>query len=561
MVARGSNGRRAMNPGWMDGLNTLGRSTNSYDRTGKSWSVLLCSDAVRDAVRNLYEEEFFLEDITGMDCAEGFVAIYHFDHFVKPGRVALHVTASHEKPAIPSISDIFTGAEWHEREVADFFGIEFIGHPDPGPLLLPDDMDLHPLIKEDEARIPFDELLGTWDIMEKSPESELFKNKDTSDILPGPASTGQFEGTDDPDTLILNMGPQHPSTHGVLRIVLRLDGEYIVEARPVIGYLHRMHEKMAETRSWVQYIPNMGRVDYLNAMAWNWAYVGAVERLSEIRAPERAEYIRVIASELNRISSHLVWWGAYLLDLGAFTPIMYGFEDREYILDLLQDLTGSRLTYSFFRLGGVANDVTDNFLEGCLKFADHMRARLPMYDDLVTKNIIFRRRCEGIGELPIEMCRRYGATGPMLRGSNQPYDVRRAEPYSVYDRFQFNIPVDEDCDAMGRYRVRMAEIEESLNIIEQAVKQIPEGDYIIQKAPKPHWKAPKGEAYFAVEGARGKIGVYLFSDGNRNPYRVKLRAPGFSNLSLFEELAKGVLLADAISILGSLDLVIPEIDR
>jgi len=560
MVAPGSNGRRAMKPGWMEGLNTLGRSTNPYDRTGKSWSVLLARKAVRDAVRNLYEDEFFLEDITGMDCAEGFVAIYHFDHFVKPGRVTLYVTVSHEKPAIPSISDMFSGAEWHEREVADFFGIEFIGRPDPGPLLLPDDMDLHPLIKEDGARIPFDDLLGTWDMVEKAPESELFKKRDLPDTMPGPLP-GELEGTDDPETLILNMGPQHPSTHGVLRIVLRLDGEYIVEAKPVIGYLHRMHEKMAERKTWVQYIPNMGRVDYLNAMAWNWAYVGAVERLSEIRAPERAEYIRVIASELNRISSHLVWWGAYLLDLGAFTPIMYGFEDREYILDLLQDLTGSRLTYSFFRLGGVANDVTEDFLEGCLKFVGHMRGRLPMYDDLVTKNIIFRRRSEGIGELPIEMCRRYGATGPVLRGSNIAYDVRRAEPYSIYERFQFDIPVDEDCDAMGRYRVRMAEIEESLNIIEQAVGQIPDGDYIIKKAPKPRWKAPKGETYFAVEGARGKIGVYVFSDGNHNPYRVKLRAPGFSNLSLFGELAKGVLLADAISILGSLDLVIPEIDR
>jgi NADH-quinone oxidoreductase subunit D len=305
----------------------------------------------------------------------------------------------------------------------------------------------------------------------------------------------------------------------------------------------------------------MGRVDYLNAMAWNWAYVGAVERLSEIRAPERAEYIRVIASELNRISSHLVWWGAYLLDLGAFTPIMYGFEDREYILDLLQDLTGSRLTYSFFRLGGVANDVTDDFLEGCLKFVGHMRTRLPMYHDLVTKNIIFRRRCEGIGELPIEMCRRYGATGPVVRGSNQPYDVRRAEPYSVYDRFRFDIPVDENGDAMSRYRVRMAEIGESLKIVEQAAKQIPDGEHIIKKAPKPKWKAPKGDAYFAVEGARGKIGVYVISDGSRNPYRIKLRSPSFSNLSLFAELARGTLFSDAISILGSLDLVIPEIDR
>jgi len=364
-----------------------------------------------------------------------------------------------------------------------------------------------------------------------------------------------------PDTLTLNMGPQHPSTHGVLRIVLKLDGEYILSAEPVIGYIHRMHEKMAETRTWVQYIPNMGRVDYLNAMAWNWAYVGAVERLAGIQAPERAEYIRVIASELNRISSHLVWWGAYLLDLGAFTPIMYGFEDREMILDLLQDLTGSRLTYSFFRIGGVAADVTDGFLDGCRAFVSHMRDRLPMYDDLVTKNIIFRRRCEGVGILPLEMCQQYGATGPVVRGSNAPYDVRRAEPYSVYDRFQFHIPVDPDGDAMGRYRVRMAEIRESLAIVEQAVAHLPDGDVLAKGAPKPRWAPPRGEAYFAVEGARGKIGVYVVSDGGRKPYRVKLRSPSFSNLSLFAELARGTLFSDAVSILGSLDLVIPEIDR
>jgi len=383
---------------------------------------------------------------------------------------------------------------------------------------------------------------------------------DTPDSLTG-TGPGYSMETLAPDTLTLNMGPQHPSTHGVLRIVLKLDGEYIISAKPVIGYIHRMHEKIAETRTWVQYIPNMGRVDYLNAMAWNWAYVGALERLAGIQAPERAEYIRVIVSELNRISSHLVWWGAYLLDLGAFTPIMYGFEDREMILDLLQELTGSRLTYSFFRVGGVAADVTDGFLEGCRKVLAHMRARLPMYDELVSKNIIFRRRCEGIGTLPLEMCRRYGATGPVLRGSNRPYDIRKAEPYSVYDRFDYQIPVDENGDAMGRYRVRMAELTQSLNIIEQAVNQMPEGEHIVKKAPKPHWKPPKGEVYFAVEGARGKIGIYLISNGDAYPYRVKLRSPGFSNLSLFGELAKGHLLQDAVAILGSLDLVIPEIDR
>ena len=366
---------------------------------------------------------------------------------------------------------------------------------------------------------------------------------------------------DGEQTLIINMGPQHPSTHGVLRVVLVLDGEYIVRATPVIGYLHRMHEKMAEIRTCLQYMPNMGRVDYLNPLGWNWAYVGALERLAGIEVPERAEFIRVITGELNRISSHLVWFGAYILDLGAFTPIMYAFEDREKILDLLQPISGSRLTYSFFRPGGVANDVTDSFLKDTLAFVKYMRDRLPMYRDLVTDNIIFRKRCEGVGVLSLEMCQKYGATGPVLRGSNRPYDIRKAEPYSVYDRFDYQIPVDENGDAMGRYRVRMAELSESLNIIEQAVKQIPEGEHIVKKAPKPHWKPPKGEVYFAVEGARGKIGVYLISNGDMHPYRVKLRSPGFSNLSLFGELAKGHLLQDAVSILGSLDLVIPEIDR
>ncbi len=365
----------------------------------------------------------------------------------------------------------------------------------------------------------------------------------------------------DEQTMVINMGPQHPSTHGVLRIVLVLDGEVIVKATPVIGYLHRMHEKMGENRTCLQYMPNLGRIDYLNPLGWNWAYVGALERLAGIRVPERAEYIRVITAELNRISSHLVWFGAYILDLGAFTPIMYAFEDREKILDLLQPVSGSRLTYSFFRPGGVANDVSDEFLLETLAFVKYMRDRLPMYRDLVTDNIIFRKRSEGVGVLSKETCRKYGATGPVLRGSNQAYDIRISEPYSIYHRFDFRIPVEETGDAMGRYRVRMAEMAESLNIIEQAVGGIPTGEHIVKKAPKPRWKPPKGDAYFAVEGARGKIGVYVVSGGDKCPYRVKLRSPGFSNLSLFGELAKGHLLQDAVSILGSLDLVIPEIDR
>lgn len=383
----------------------------------------------------------------------------------------------------------------------------------------------------------------------------------SKDQISGDTYTSRFEQGRGEDTLILNMGPQHPSTHGVLRIILELDGEYIVRAEPVLGYLHRMHEAMAENRSYLQYMPNMGRVDYLHALAWNWSYVGAVERLGGIEVPRRAEFIRVITCELNRISSHLVWWGAYLLDLGAFTPIMYAFDDRERILDMLQSVSGSRLTYSFFRPGGVAFDLTDDFLAEVKAFIPHLRSRLPMYKNLVTDNIILRRRCEEIGELPLEMCRRYGATGPVVRGSGLAYDVRRAEPYSVYPELEFEIPTQQSGDAMGRYLVRLAELEQSLKILEQAVDAIPEGEYLVKGAPKPRWKAPAGEAYFASEGGRGKVGVHLVSDGSATPYRCKLRAPGYCNLSLFAELAQGVLLADAVSILGSLDLVIPEIDR
>ncbi len=363
--------------------------------------------------------------------------------------------------------------------------------------------------------------------------------------------------------MILNMGPQHPSTHGVLRVILELDGEYILRAEPVLGYLHRMHEKMGETKTFGQFIPNMGRVDYLHPLAWNWAWVGAVEKLADIEVPEKAEYLRVITCELNRVASHLLWWGAYVLDLGGFTPMLYAFEELEYLKDILQRPTGSRLTYSYFRAGGVTADIDDKFTAMTKEFIPYLRGRLPMYKGLVTDNIILRKRLEDVGVMDEEMCRRYGATGPVVRGSGVAYDARRAEPYSIYDRFDYKIPTYDKGDCMARYLVRLAEIEQSLNIVEQALEQIggADGTHMAKGAPKPQAKMPKGEAYFAVEGARGKIGVWVVSDGSKVPYRVKLRAPGFSNLSLLAELAKGTLLPDAVAIMGSLDMVIPEIDR
>lgn len=370
----------------------------------------------------------------------------------------------------------------------------------------------------------------------------------------------EVEAAPEQECFYLNIGPQHPSTHGVLRILLKLDGEFITHAEPILGYIHRMHEKMAEVKTYRQYLPNMGRVDYLAALSYNHAYVGAVERLMGINPPLRAEFIRVITVELNRIASHLLWLGAYLLDLGAFTPIMYAFDDREQILDILQRVTGSRLTYCYFRFGGVAKDIDEEFIAATKQFIRRLRDRFSIYDTLVTKNPIFIYRTKDIGIIPPKMALAYGATGPVIRGSGIKFDVRRNEPYSVYSLFDFDIPTGTNGDAYDRYMVRVAEMEQSLRIIEQALARLPEGPIMVPDIPI-ELRLPKGDCYFAVESARGKIGIYLVSDGGTKAYRLKIRSPGFSNLSLFEELAKGTLLADVVSILGSLDLVIPEIDR
>ena len=362
------------------------------------------------------------------------------------------------------------------------------------------------------------------------------------------------------ETFVLNLGPQHPATHGVLRVKLVMDGEYIVDAEPVLGYIHRMHEKMGENRTWAQFMPNTGRLDYLSAMSYNHGYVAAVERAAGIEVPERAEFIRVLTVELNRISSHLVWFGAFVLDLGGFTPLLYAFDDREQLLDLLESVTGSRLTYSYFRFGGVYNDIDDDFLTGVRAFVKRMRERMPMYHALVTKNIIMISRLKDIGHISQEMVRKYGATGPVARGSGISYDVRKNEPYSIYPRFDFDIPVYAEGDSMARYKVRMDEIEQSLRIIEQAVEKMPAGPVMAEKVPK-IIKPEKGDYYHAVEAARGSFGVRLVSDGTNTPYRLKLRSPCFSNLSLFAEASRGMLLADALALMGSLDLVIPDIDR
>jgi NADH-quinone oxidoreductase subunit D len=362
------------------------------------------------------------------------------------------------------------------------------------------------------------------------------------------------------ETFILNMGPQHPSTHGVLRVILKCDGEYVLEAEPVLGYGHRMHEKMGEIRSHKGFYANVSRMDYAGPLSFAHGHILAVERLSGFEASRRAEYIRVITTELTRISSHLLWYGAFLLDLGAFTPILYAFEDREYIMDLMEHLTGARLTFSYFRLGGVARDMDEQFITGTRAFLKRLHSRMPMYHKLVTGNIIFRKRVEGVGYISKDMALKYGATGPVIRGSNIPYDVRKSEPYSVYPEFDFEVACFPAGDCYARYHVRMKEIEESMRIIEQALDKLPDGPAVSETLPKKIKTGP-GDVYQNVEAARGALGYYLVTDGSDTPYRMKIRSPSYSNLSVLKELTRGILLSDLVAVMGSFDLVIPEIDR
>jgi len=365
---------------------------------------------------------------------------------------------------------------------------------------------------------------------------------------------------EDRDTYYLNMGPQHPSMHGVLRLVLKMKGETILEADPVIGYAHRAHEKMAENRTWTMFLPNTSRVDYLSGMIYNIAYCQLIEKMMSIEVPERSEYIRLIACELNRLSSHLLWFGTFLLDLGGITPFLYCFEDREEILQILDRITGSRLTYSYGRFGGVTMDVDQTFLDQSLAFVRKLRGRLEEYQKLVGDNVIFRARCEGVGVIQRDVALQYGVTGPTLRACGVPYDVRRAEPYGIYDRFDFDIPTRESGDSFARFEVRVEEMEQSIRIIEQAVPQVPEGEIMPKKVPK-RIKPPAGETYFAVESARGQYGMYAVSDGTDTPVKLKLRTPSFSNLACMPAVLPQTPVADTITIVGSIDVVMPEIDR
>ena len=367
------------------------------------------------------------------------------------------------------------------------------------------------------------------------------------------------------DMMTINMGPQHPSTHGVLRLEIKTDGEVVEQAIPHIGYLHRCFEKHAENLTYPQVIPFTDRMDYLAAMNNNLAYVLAVEKLLELEIPERVEYIRVIMAELNRIASHLVSFGTYGMDLGAFTPFLFAFREREEIFDLFEMTCGARMLYNYIWVGGVSHDLPAGFIEKTRSFLKKFEGKLKEYNDLLSYNKIFVERTANVGILSLENAYSYNLTGPNLRGSGAQWDLRKAEPYSIYDRFEFDVPFGKgDMGTVGdcwdRYMVRILEMGESARIVSQALDQLPEGD--VHKAVPRNVKPPKDvECYFRSENPRGELGVYVISDGTNVPYRVRVKSPCFTAMSVFDVLCRGHYVADAVAIIGCLDIVLGEIDR
>ena len=528
----------------------------------------------------------YLTSVTGVDYLnEGKMeVVYHIRKSTGGSPLVLKAQIPRDNPVIASIVPIYPGAEFQEREAWDLLGIKFEGHPDLRRILMWEGFDGHPLRKDwreayyeddgkpyksrwpdghfrrSETKNPFGNNVDypagfdpeTW---KSEPETLLYAGLDMME-------------RDDEETgiateqIIINLGPQHPSTHGVFRMAVKLDGETVVGLKPVVGYLHRNHEKIGERNTFLANMPYTDRLDYFCSMSNNFGYALAVEKLLGVKPPERAEYIRVIMAELTRIVNHVSTIGFLLNDLGAyFTPILYAFEERELILDIFETVSGSRMMCNYFRFGGVARDLPDGVHE---RISDLVNKRLiRKIDDLeqyLTNNEIVRYRSEGVGVLTPEQALAYSTTGPLLRASGVPYDLRRADPYSIYDRFDFDVAVRYHGDVYDRYLLRLDEIRQSIRILQQAVRDIPEGP-IQEGKPQYQVRVPAGESYGRVEGPKGELGFYVISTGKPNPWRYHVRAPSFINLTPLEQMCIGQKVADAVVILGSIDIVLGETDR
>jgi len=531
----------------------------------------------------------YLSSVTAVDYPEQtngygprFEVVYHL-YQGTGGPLVLRVHADRDDPVVPSLAPVYGSALFQEREAWDLMGIRFDGHPDLRRILLWEGFDGHPLRKDwkevyyEEDNKPFSSRWPDGEYVLAEDRVPLGRNlrypadwspegwrpmADVWGYQPHDEVAVQ-ENPDMPvDRYVLNMGPHHPSTHGVLRLLATLEGETIKKIEPMLGFLHRCHDKIGERNVWVANIPFTDRLDYVCSMTNNFPYVLAVEKLLEVEVPERAEYLRVIMSEFTRFLNHAVSIGFMCNDLGIyFTAMLYALEERELILDVFEMTSGSRMMCNYMRFGGVSGDIPEEGLKIARELAfDRLPRFLDKYDRFLTDNEIFRNRTIGIGVLPPETAVSYGCTGPLLRASGVPYDIRRAEPYSIYDRFDFDIAVGQNGDVYDRYMVRMEEMRQSLRILQQALDRMPEGP-VLEGRPRATLKVPEGESYGRIEAPKGELGFYVVSEGGTNPYRYHVRSPSFVNLAVMNEMSQGQLIADIVIILASIDITLGEVDR
>ena len=552
--------------------------------------VVIANDRLLDVAQAIRDDlgYDYLSSLTGVDYIDKgyFETVYHACALAKGGApFVFKARTPRDAAEIPSVVSVWGCAEFQEREAYDMFGIRYTGHPDLRRILTWEGFAGYPLRKDwkeayyEQDHKPFDSRWPaghhvpaeeraqfhdnvsvsseTFNVESFTPEAEQLLY---AGIIPIPGG-GNGHGMHT-DSVVVNLGPQHPSTHGVFRLVVRLSGETVEDLRPVMGYLHRNHEKIGERNTFSQNMPFTDRLDYLCSMSNNFGYALAVEKLMNVKPPERADYIRVIMAELTRVMNHLAFCGFLTNEMGAFfTPFIYAFEERELILDMFEMASGSRLMCNYFRFGGVVRDISDEFVQ---RLRHLVYERLPQKTDemenLITTNEIVRARAIGVAVLPRAAAISLGAAGPLLRASGVPYDVRKAEPYSIYDRFDFDIVTGTHGDVYDRYLVRIGEIRQSIRILKQALEQLPAGE--IQTGKKAYQtRVPAGQSYGRVEAPKGELGFYVVSDGSPNPYRYHVRATCFINLGSLTTMARGGKLADAIIGLGSIDTTMGEVDR